>query len=54
MKAVKDNIKEIEEAIDDPKKMKELTFKLGIVNEVLPEVILMSDASKANPVEIQK
>jgi len=49
MDLIKKNVNWIEEAVDDDKKMKELQFKLGIVNEVLPEVMLMSDQSKANP-----
>lgn len=48
------NIHLIEEAIDDSCKMKELEQKLGIVSEPLPEVILMSDMSKNNPLEEQK
>jgi hypothetical protein len=54
MDLIKKNVVWIEDAVDDPKKMRELEFKLGIVNEVLPEVVLMSDQSKANPLEVQK
>ena len=44
----------IEEAIDDPEKLRELEQKLGIVSEPLKEVILMSEMSKNNPLEEQK
>jgi hypothetical protein len=48
------NLHLIEEAIDDPVKMKKLEQDLGIVAEPLKEVILMSEMSKQNPVEEQK
>ena len=54
MTLISTNIHLIEEAIDDPQKMKELEANLGIVNESLKEVILMSDLSKVNPLEEQK
>jgi len=52
MLMIKENIAIIEEAVDDPKKMKELEASLGIVKEALPEVILMSDQSKVNPLHV--
>jgi hypothetical protein len=51
---IKENIAIIEEAVDDPKKERELEATLGIVKEALPEVILMSDQSKVNPLHVQK
>ena len=52
MLLIKNNIDKIEEAVDDKQKSKELEASLGIVKEVLPEGVLMSDQSKVNPLHV--